>query len=49
MCEVLAQQLNIVLESAEAPPEKSIYSEIEMKNMTRVMQDAFIAALKTAA
>ena len=49
MSEVLAQQLNLVLESAEVPAEKYIYSEIEMKNMTRVMKDTFIAALRTAA
>ena len=46
MCEVLSQQLQIVLESAVAPPENSIYSEVEMKNMSRVMQQAFEAALK---
>ena len=48
MCEVLAQQLSIVLESAVAPPEKSIYTEVEMKNMIRVLQDCFVQVLRTS-
>ena len=49
MCEIVSQQLEMVLESAVSPPEKSIYSEVEMKNMTRVLQDTFVEVLKTGA
>ena len=46
LSEVLSQQLQIVLESAIAPPEQSIFSEVEMKNMTRVLNQTFEASLK---
>ena len=47
MCEILSQQLQVVLESATAPPEDSIFSEVEMKNMARVVGQVVNASLKS--
>ena len=49
MCEVLCQQLQVVLDSAVAPPESSIFTEVEMKNMSRVLLELFEASLKSTA